>query len=33
MSQQIENFKDFKMLINSKTINKILLISGKKFLF
>ena len=33
MSQQIENFKDFKMLINSKTINKILLISGKNSYF
>ncbi len=33
MSQQIKNFKDFKKLITSKTINKILLISGKNSYF
>ena len=33
MSQQIQNFKDFKKILSSKKINKILLISGKNSYF
>ena len=33
MSQQLKNFKDFKKILSSKKINKILLISGKNSYF